>query len=458
MGKLTSGNIVAGRYRLLELVAAGGMGEVHRAQHLGTDRVVAVKVLHETLVENDEARARFEREAKAAGRVCHDNVCEVLDFGVAENGEPFLVMPLLKGDTLSAAIRMSGPMPPDRASDITVQVLAALSAAHRKGVLHRDLKPDNIFLTQLGDREDFVKVLDFGLTRYCRRSEGFTTMETLTDTGAVLGTPCYMAPEQARGDRGLDGRADLWAVGAVLYEMLTGCRPVTGDSAADVLWNIWSAPIAPPRSLAPHLSPALEAVVMKALARDPVERFSTAEEMSEAVRAAAEGGERRNPAATLPTGLDLESPRLAAEIAAAAAHEPRPSPSSARRLALLLLVLAVACGIASSAFLRGRRAVAPPDDDEVPSVPPRSTGSASAIAPPTTPDPPPGSEPNPVVENASASAFVSTSEPGGDPSTDRTPGPVERGRGGRSERSRRTPRHLEEPRIFGPLDAFGEMP
>jgi serine/threonine-protein kinase len=263
------------RYRLVRLVGGGGMGEIWEAERVGVGRRFALKLLKSDRARDDESRARFLREIEAAGRIVHDNVCEVLDFGLDGDDTPYYVMPLLAGKPLSSAIASDAPFPLDRALDVALQALDALDAAHAAGFIHRDLKPDNVFLARIGDRDDFVKVLDFGISKVCDEACG-RPVTTLTQTGAVLGTPHYMAPEQARGDRDLDRRVDVFAVGLILYEMLTGRRAFEGETSNEVLWNLWNAPLRPPRAFRPDLPGEVEKVVLRALARDRRQRHDSA--------------------------------------------------------------------------------------------------------------------------------------------------------------------------------------
>jgi serine/threonine-protein kinase len=278
-----AGAVLDGTYRLVRLLGQGGMGTIYEAVHLGVERPVAIKFLNRDLAATPEARQRFEREAKAAGRIGHDNICEALDFGVDEAGFQFYVMPLLRGRSLALELRLTGPLPAARAFDIAGQALSALAAAHAAGLVHRDLKPGNIFLTTLGDRDDFVKVLDFGISKAIEGRLFDDDPETLTRSGAVLGTPHYMAPEQARGDKDLDGRVDLYALGVILYEMLTGRRPFVGQSHGEIFWKVWNEPVVPPRQIRPDLPPALQDIVLRAMARDRALRFPSTEAMRSAL-------------------------------------------------------------------------------------------------------------------------------------------------------------------------------
>jgi eukaryotic-like serine/threonine-protein kinase len=290
-------SVLGRRYRLLRLIGRGGMGEVYEAEHVETGRRVAVKLLRPRLAEREEHRRRFEREARAAGRIEHANVCEVLDFGTDDDGTLFLVMPLLHGEPLTDLIAREAPLPFGLARDVAGQVLDALAVAHDAGLIHRDLKPDNLFLASGADgRAQVVKVLDFGISRV---ETGDDDAKTLTRTGAVLGTPYYMAPEQAQGIKDLDARVDLYAAGVVLYEMVTGTKPIDGASAPELFWKLWNVPVTPPRALRSDIPPALEALILKALSRNREERFPSARAMGEALASAVPPGatgERARPA------------------------------------------------------------------------------------------------------------------------------------------------------------------
>jgi serine/threonine-protein kinase len=274
------GQLVDGKYRIRRLIGEGGMGRVYEAEHVRIDRVVALKVLHVDLAVNDEVLARFEREARAAGRIGHDNICEVTDAGRLEEGVPYFVMPLLRGKPLSDTMTAVGPLPVERGVDIILQILSALEAAHAAGIVHRDLKPSNVFLTRLGDREDFVKVLDFGISKVIGVG---ATQAKITHTGTVLGTPHYMSPEQARGLRDIDQRVDVYAAGVILYEMLTTKTPFNGESHNAILSAILLDAFTPPRMLRPDVSPELEAVILRAMERDRDRRFRDAAAMRAAL-------------------------------------------------------------------------------------------------------------------------------------------------------------------------------
>ncbi|HJL14620.1 MAG TPA: serine/threonine-protein kinase, partial [Sandaracinaceae bacterium LLY-WYZ-13_1] len=281
-GRALVGRVIAARYRVLAMIGEGGMGAVYVAEHLGIGRKVALKRLHPELTADDKAVARFQREARAAAATGHEHIVEVLDLGYAEDGAPFLVMEYLRGRSLAQLLRAEGRLAPARACRMMGQVLAALAAVHERGIVHRDLKPDNILLTRRGGDAEFVKVLDFGISKM-RPEEGEATLD-LTRTGVMLGTPFYMSPEQARGMKELDHRVDLFAAGVILYETLGGQLPFDGENYHQLLQAILSGEHARIDELRPELDPALSAVVEKAIARSPDERFQTARDMLEALR------------------------------------------------------------------------------------------------------------------------------------------------------------------------------
>lgn len=281
---IPSGTLIDGKYRIEGLLGSGGMGAVYAATQEMIGRKVAVKLLHRRLASDEYQVRRFQKEAQIAGALGHDNICEVTDFGEMENGAPYLVMPLLNGVTLADLLREGAPLPLARTSDILCQTLSALEATHREKIVHRDLKPDNIFVGTLGDREDFVKLLDFGISKVLDQK----VVSELTQTGTVIGTPFYMAPEQASGAKDFDHRIDIYAVGVILFQTLTGQRPYDGESYNEIMAKILNRPFPSPTSLQPDIPKEIEAVIVKAMAKDPAERFESAGIMRRALQLAAE--------------------------------------------------------------------------------------------------------------------------------------------------------------------------
>ena len=274
------GTLVAGRFKIEELIGQGGMGKVYRARHLALDRVVCLKMLKTALLEDPTLVGRFEREAKAASRLNHPNGISVLDFGRNEaDGGLFIAMEYVQGKDLRLVLRDEWPLPEERLCNIMAQVLSALAEAHVHNVIHRDLKPENIMVEQRRDQPDFVKVLDFGIAKILD-----SDMPGLTRNDVVCGTPQYMAPEQATGAQ-LDARCDLYAIGVILYQMATGQLPFDGQNSMEVLTKHVNEPPVPPRQRQPDapISEAMESLILRALEKDPALRPQTAEEFRQLI-------------------------------------------------------------------------------------------------------------------------------------------------------------------------------
>jgi eukaryotic-like serine/threonine-protein kinase len=279
---LSTGDIIDGKYRIVRLLGEGGMGAVYEGENTRIHRKVAIKVLHSGVAEQGEAVARFEREAQAAGRIGSEHIVEVLDLGTLPGGDRYLVMEYLDGDGLGGRIKARGRLTPSELCPIAHQLMEGLAAAHGAGIIHRDLKPDNVFLLKnRGGMQDFVKLLDFGISKFNQLSgdSGFS----MTRTGAVMGTPYYMAPEQAKGSREMDHRVDLYAAGVILYEALTGQVPFNADTFNELLFKIVLEEPRPLEQVEPSIDAGFAAIVAKAMARDPAHRFQTAKEFQEAL-------------------------------------------------------------------------------------------------------------------------------------------------------------------------------
>lgn len=267
---MRSGGRMLGRYHLLRRLGQGGMGVVYEAVHQDLRKRAAIKVLHPQFAADSGVRARFLREGQAASRVRHPNVVDVYDVAV-EDAEPYLVMELLDGENLAALFQRSMPLAVEQMVDISVPIAAALAAAHDLGIIHRDLKPENVLLSRT--RAGLVpKVLDFGISKVLDAEAA----QRLTGSVALLGTPCYMSPEQAKNARRIDGRADIYSIGVLLYEGLTGSRPFHGDALYVLLNAIVAGQFARPSKLQPDLPAELEAIVLRAMATRPEDRFPDA--------------------------------------------------------------------------------------------------------------------------------------------------------------------------------------
>ena len=274
---------IDGKYAIVRRIGKGGMGSVYEAIQLSTGRKVAIKVLRTRFCHVSEVASRFLREAQLAASIGHKNICEVIDSGTHESGAPYLVMPMLEGQSLYGLMKsgaLSGSE--DKVSKIICQTLSALAAAHDAGIVHRDLKPDNIFVTSGGDGEDFVKLLDFGVSKMLSPKSG----SVYTKEGTLLGTPAYMAPEQAKGRKSIDHRIDIYAMGVILYEIMTGQKPYRGDSPKETVFEIITKPFLSPGRINPTITEEMEKVIHKAMAKDPRARFGSALEMQKAFRQA----------------------------------------------------------------------------------------------------------------------------------------------------------------------------
>ncbi|HYP25772.1 MAG TPA: protein kinase [Blastocatellia bacterium] len=265
------GTTLADKYDIEEHLGSGGMCDVYRARHKYMGKEVAVKVLRPELAAHSKITERFEQEAKAASRISHPNAINVTDYGVAANNTPYIVMEFVKGETLGELIRRTGPLPVRRCASLLRQICGALDAAHSVGVIHRDIKPDNIIIATF-DGGDWVEVVDFGVAKIL---EDVNRNTILTGANIIVGTPRYMSPEQCE-EVPVDARSDIYSLGVVLYEMLAGEAPFAGSSSTRLLMAHASEPPPPLRQKRPDLSPELEAVVMSALEKDPSRRPQSA--------------------------------------------------------------------------------------------------------------------------------------------------------------------------------------
>ena len=272
---ITPGTTVGGRYLIQGLIGEGGMSTVYEAQHVQIGKRVAVKFLSKVHGELPEALKRFQREAKIAGSIGHINICEVFDFGVTDDGVPFIVMECLDGESVAQMLSRDGRLPVPTALGIMVQVLDALEEVHGRGIVHRDLKPGNIIVASVKGHGRIVKILDFGISKMAQTA--FST--SLTKTGTSMGTPTYMSPEQIRESRDIDHRSDLYSCGVILYKMLTGNPPYRAASMAQVIVQIMQSPVPDILAEAPRLPPQLAQIVRKSLDKDPALRFQNAAEL-----------------------------------------------------------------------------------------------------------------------------------------------------------------------------------
>jgi eukaryotic-like serine/threonine-protein kinase len=276
------GTVLADRYEILEVIGGGGMGLVYKARHRLMNRIVAIKMLHKHMVSSADALKRFQVEAQAASCLSLPNILTIYDFGLSNEGQPFMVMDYLEGCSLGDVIEREGYLTVPRALDIFLQVCTGLAHAHSKGIIHRDLKPSNIMLVNSGEQRDFVKIVDFGIAKLMRQTD--RTPEQLTRTGEVFGSPLYMSPEQCKGKQ-LDPRSDIYSLGSVMYRALTGCPIFEGDEVIEFLFKQVSEMPQSFGTVAPKLAipKSLEQSVFKALAKEPENRWQTMEDLKHAL-------------------------------------------------------------------------------------------------------------------------------------------------------------------------------
>jgi tRNA A-37 threonylcarbamoyl transferase component Bud32 len=277
------GRVLEGKYRIDTFIQKGGMGSVYAGTHLNLGRKVAIKTFHRELTEERSFVVRFLNEAKGTSRINHRNIVDIIDIGMDEEGYPFFVMEFLEGESLKSMLhRAGGRLPLHETADLMIQVLFGLNAAHQAGIVHRDMKPGNIFIAREPDGAETVKVLDFGIARFLDFELEGRGMRT--ETGSLLGTPEYMSLEQARGERELiDHRTDIYACGVILYQCLTGVQPMRGASHIQTLQNIASKAVPPPSSLVDTISPEVDEVVMMAMEREREKRFQDCKSFIEAM-------------------------------------------------------------------------------------------------------------------------------------------------------------------------------
>jgi serine/threonine-protein kinase len=315
------GEVIVGKYRVDSVVGSGGMGIVLSATHLGLGQRVAIKVLTVSNEDErrDEARERFLREGRATAALVSDHVVRVYDVGMLDSGAPFMVMELLRGQDLARTLLQQGTLSIERACDCVRQAAEAIASAHAQGIVHRDLKPSNLFLTQRSDGAPLVKVLDFGISKTLG-SEVERITSNLTAERSVLGTPFYMSPEQVRDAKAVDLRTDIWSLGLILHELLSGTPAFEGTTLPGVCASIAADPPAALRLKRPEVPPEVEAIVLKCLEKDPAKRFQTARELIAALLP----WTGRTESATLsdatvrsssPVGFELEELRTGSTIA-----------------------------------------------------------------------------------------------------------------------------------------------
>jgi len=399
---LLVGSTVAGKYHIDRLIGRGGMGAVFQATNAAIGKRVALKFLGAQTSRDSDAATRFQREAEAASLAESPHIVQIFDSGQSEQGLPFLVMELLTGEDLRARLRREGRLDAETAVRIGSQILKALRQAHGAGIVHRDLKPDNVFLCRHEDEPSSVKIVDFGISKV-RQQPG---VDTLTHKGTVLGTAFYMSPEQAQSFPDLDGRTDLFSVGALLYEMLAGQPPHSAPTYEAVLIAICTRDAADVRALAPDVPEKLSRVVARALRRERDERYESAQDMLSDLEAALRDSRALSTKTRAASGAWLNAPKR---------------PGAERYRTLVFAVVAALGGFAVAAYLiaRGRGASLEPVTASAPTSasagpqPLASSAGAPAPAPSAatlasadiakarpSPATPRSREPKPVVKKA----------------------------------------------------------
>jgi serine/threonine protein kinase len=388
------GKLLLDRYRIIARLGAGGMGVVYLAEHVTLKKRCAIKVLSDEFANKEDIVERFLQEARAASMIAHENVVEITDYGQTPSGSVFFVMEMLSGEDLADTIRSEGPLPWERVRPIMMQICRALSAAHDKGIIHRDMKPENCFRIERGGTTDFIKVLDFGIAKVTN-DEGES--KGLTKTGMIFGTPEYMSPEQAQGMR-VDHRADIYAAGIIMYELLTGKVPFTADTFMGVLTkHMFEVPVAP-SSIVPSITPEVESVILKALQKEREHRFATMRDLLAAIESVSNGG-----AAVSLVNENIVRPPVGRLLAfgggATAITAPQAEPASRSTSPLWILAIVGVLGIAAIAAL-----MLGPND----AVNASETGTKEPIAaPPTEPKSADGPPAEPPKDEPVAPALVS---------------------------------------------------
>jgi eukaryotic-like serine/threonine-protein kinase len=348
------GHTLDEKYRLDAQLGVGGMGTVYRARHLLIDRPVAVKVLNPRFVEDEAARTRFQREARAAGRLQHTNAVTVTDYGQTQDGYVYIVMELLEGRTLRDILAKEAPLDAARSVSLMLQVSAAVAAAHEAGIIHRDLKPANIFIVQRAEVPSLVKVLDFGIAKLAAESLEEDDIKALTQFGAMIGTPRYMSPEQCDGAE-LTPAADVYSLGVILYEMLTGTVPFSGSTPLAIAMKHTSELPRRPREFVASIPPALEDVVLHALEKDPQARPANAAEFRQELLTTAERLGLEHAAITSSPNIEAlrsvgtESPSGRLVIDISKLRENRAASSDATEVTVVSPAVMAAAGMRSSA-------------------------------------------------------------------------------------------------------------
>ena len=411
VGTFAVGDILAGKYRVDRVLGEGGMGVVVAATHIELDERVALKFMLPEALKALNAKQRFLREARAAVKLKSEHVAKVLDVATLESGAPYIVMEYLEGMDVAATIARDGKLPATEACDYIIQVCDALSEAHGLGIVHRDLKPANLFVTRRPNGDPLVKVLDFGISKNTTLGEA---ADALTKSSVMLGSPLYMSPEQMKSSRDVDTRTDIWSLGVILYELLSGSVPFDGDTIGALMAKVLAES---PRPLE-GVQPELAAVVMRCLSRDPSGRFESVRELALAIAPLALPRsqvlvDRMRPVTPTPSKSELELAKTLEQPAApvsantgaswgGTAGDEAPRRRRAATPIVIALVALGAVAVAATLKLRGPA-------DSSPGSPPVATSAPASLAETHPADAPPASSSAPSTQ---ATVSVSTSGAG----------------------------------------------
>jgi len=377
-------NHTIGNYRVTSLLGEGGMGVVYLAQHPVFGRKVAIKLLHAVLARDPDIVARFFNEARAIHMVAHENIVEILDFGQTADGQPYFIMEYLSGESLSDAITR-GAMPAEQVEAIGVQMTKALAAAHGKGIVHRDLKPHNVQLVIKSDGALQVKILDFGVAKILASPDGASSVKTRT--GSLMGTPLYMSPEQCKGAGVLDHRTDIYSLGVILFEMLSGRPPFNAEGVGELFAKhmLEDPPLV--TEFVPNAPPNMAAAIMKALAKDPAARFQSMDEFRKAligeIRLTAPTAGSRRLGNAVNTGAQTISTRASTTLSSASSELDDGFEIKPKRTKVFALAGGAAVLVAVGGFALLRDKTPPP------APPPPATATAPTLSSAMVPTPPP---------------------------------------------------------------------
>jgi serine/threonine-protein kinase len=418
------GDLIAGKYRVERVLGMGGMGVVVAAMHAELDQRVAVKMLLPAHAQNPAVVARFSREARAAAKIKSEHVVRVSDVGSTEVGLPYIVMEYLEGHDLAQALERSGTLPFGTAVDFVLQACEALAEAHAAGFVHRDLKPGNLFLARRPDGSELVKVLDFGISKAAIADEGPGSGKpsSLTQTSDVFGSPLYMSPEQLKSARDVDARADIWAIGIILYELCAGVTPFDRATVAETFGAILYERPEPLRKRAPQVPMELESAILRCLEKDAARRFQNVAELAKALFPFAEnvarGSVERTARVLKRAGVPVDSvpppggapaaTNLSPQSATRTAWDTQPvKPKRASRapvIAGLVLGLAVGGGLLATRVVKRAptQAAAQPSVDPARTAAARTADAQSAVAP---------AKPTPAVTPSAIPSATLSAEP-----------------------------------------------